>query len=194
VPALRYVDPQHRFLVMEQLTGRSLSSVSESIAPPQLERVRRGLGEICARLYTVTGELFGYPRPDDHTRSRSWRESFLTIIDDILADAADHTVMLPLPAAEVQARIERHAALLDQVDTPRLVHYDLWDGNVFVAADDNGDWHVTDLIDGERAFYGDPIAELVSLAIFAEPAEVPGVLQRYTAASRWRGDDLDLAP
>jgi hypothetical protein len=33
----------------------------------------------------VTGELFGYPRPDGHTRSRSWRESFLTIIDDILA-------------------------------------------------------------------------------------------------------------
>ncbi|MEV2240808.1 hypothetical protein [Micromonospora sp. NPDC049891] len=35
------------------------------------------------------------------------------------------------------------------------------------------------IIDGERAFYGDPIAELVSLAVFAEPAGVPGPLPGY---------------
>jgi aminoglycoside phosphotransferase (APT) family kinase protein len=176
VPGLRYVDPEHRFLVMDRLAGVSLEAAKQSMTPEQLERVRHEVGGVCRQLRTVTGELFGYPRRDGHTRSGSWRLSFLTILDDILADAADHGVALPVPADEIRARIGRHAALLDQVRTPVLVHFDLWDGNVFVAADPAGDWHVTGLIDGERAFYGDPIAELVSLVLFTEPSAVPGVL------------------
>ena len=111
------------------------------------------------------------------------------IVDDILADATEHGVALPVE--RVRAAIARHGALLDQVTTPRLVHFDLWDGNVLVDCDPAGQWRVSGLIDGERAFYGDPIAELVSLAIFAEPAAVPGVLdgllgRQLTADERTR--------
>ena len=57
-------------VVMEQLTGRSLSSVSESLRRRSWRGTKGTRRNLC-RLHTVTGELFGYPRPDGHTRSRS---------------------------------------------------------------------------------------------------------------------------
>jgi fructosamine-3-kinase len=42
-----------------------------------------------------------------------------------------------------------------------LVHFDLWQGNILL---DHGE--ITGLVDGERAFWGDPLAEMPSLALF----------------------------
>jgi fructosamine-3-kinase len=125
----------------------------------------------------VTDPLFGYPRRDGHTRSSSWRTSFLSIVDDVLADAVEYRRELPAPAPAIRTLIHRHAPLLDDVTTPVLVHFDLWDGNVFVLP--GAQPAIEGIIDGERAFYGDPVAELSSLALFADPADLPGLLDGF---------------
>ena len=48
-----------------------------------------------------------------------------------------------------------------------LVHFDLWDGNILVESDPAGH-RIGALIDAERAFWGDPLAEFVSLALFGD--------------------------
>ncbi len=164
------------------IAWRSLYQTREQLTPVQLEQVRRDLGGICRRLHRVTGPRFGYPRRDGHTRSASWRTSFLAIVEDVLADAVEYRRELPAPADSIRRLVERHADLLDEVTTPVLVHFDLWDGNVFIqprnGAERDG-YTIEGLIDGERAFYGDPIAELVSLALFTDPAQRPGLLPGY---------------
>lgn len=50
--------------------------------------------------------------------------------------------------------LRQREAFLKEVATPSLVHWDLWDGNVFV---ENG--RITGLIDCERALWGDPLME-----------------------------------
>jgi hypothetical protein len=45
-----------------------------------------------------------------------------------------------------------------------VVHFDLWDSNVFVQERD-GRFGIEGVIDGECAFYGDPLAEFVALAV-----------------------------
>jgi aminoglycoside phosphotransferase (APT) family kinase protein len=100
----------------------------------------------------------------------------------VLADAVEYRRELPAPAASIGRLFDRHADLLDEVTTPVLVHFDLWDGNIFVlpaAGTDRDGYAIEGIIDGERAFYGDPIAELVSLALFADPADLPGLLPAY---------------
>ena len=42
-----------------------------------------------------------------------------------------------------------------EIQTPRLVHWDLWDGNIFV---ENG--KISGIIDFERAVWGDPLMEV----------------------------------
>jgi aminoglycoside phosphotransferase (APT) family kinase protein len=178
LPGLHAADPDLGYLLVDRLRGRPLEAVKDGMTPEALERVRRELGGVCARLGTVTGPLFGYPRRDGHTRSPSWRASFLAFIDDVLADATEYDTELPLPPREVRRLVERHADPLDDVTRPALVHFDLWDGNVFVVPDASG-YTVEGLIDGERSFYGDPLAELVSLALFHDPAELPGLLPGF---------------
>ena len=200
LPTLYAADPDQGYLLIGRLHGQALQHASAAMTAEQIEGVRRRLGGVCARLHRVTGPLFGYPRRDGHTRSTSWRTSFLTIIDDVLADATEYHSQLPAAPPAIRALVDRYAGLLDEVTTPALVHFDLWDGNVFVVPDtgtesgqgtdpgpglahggvgERDGYAIEGLIDGERAFYGDPIAELVSLALFADPESVPGLLPGY---------------
>ncbi len=178
LPVLRAADVDAGYLVVDRLRGESLRTAKEAMSPAQLTAVRHEIGRWAARLNTVTGDLFGYPRRDGRTRSASWRTSFLAIVDDILADAVAYDRRLPAPAETISRLVRRHAGLLDEVTRPALVHFDLWDGNIFVRPDGDG-FTVDGIIDGERAFYGDPIAELVSLAEFCDPTDVPGLLPGY---------------
>jgi aminoglycoside phosphotransferase (APT) family kinase protein len=178
LPHLHAADLDLGYLLVDRLRGERLYDARSAMAPDRLAGIRRELGGICARLGGVTGQLFGYPRRDGHTRSASWRTSFLTIMDDVLADATEYRRELPAPADAIRMLVGRHADLLDEVTTPVLVHFDLWDGNVFVVPSGGG-YRIEGIIDAERAFYGDPIAELVSLAMFQDPAGVPGLLPGF---------------
>ena len=178
LPTLYAADPDLGYLLIERLRGERLHTARDAMTPAQLERVRHELGSICARLRQVSAPRFGYPRRDGHAQSASWRTSFLTIMDDVLADAVEYDSELPIPADAIAGLVRRHADLLDDVTTPTLVHFDLWDGNVFVVPTPDG-YAVEGVIDGERAFYGDPVAELVSLAMFHDPAELPGLLDGF---------------
>ncbi|NEE00678.1 phosphotransferase family protein [Phytoactinopolyspora halotolerans] len=178
VPGVIAADPDEGYLLLERLTGTSLESTKRSMTAAQLETVRRELGELCSRLGRATGPVFGYPRRDGHSQSDRWRTSFLTMVDDILTDAVEYQRELPAPAGTVRRLIAQRADVLDEVTTPVLVHFDLWDGNVFVVPDGDG-YRVEGVIDGERAFYGDPIAELTSLAIYTDPAQMPGLLDGF---------------
>jgi aminoglycoside phosphotransferase (APT) family kinase protein len=178
MPRLWHADPQSGVMIMERLDGVSFSEAKKEMSPAELKDVRRRIGELSALINRVPGELFGYPRRDGRTRSGSWRESFLAIIADILDDAAEFERDLTRPVSEVRALFEQHGPRLDEVTGPVLVHFDLWDGNVFVRSTPQG-WEVDGFIDGERAFYGDPLAELVSLISFVGPEEADAVVDGY---------------
>lgn len=178
LPGFRAGDPDRGYLLVDRLRGQPLETAKRTMTPAQLAEVRRALGATCARLRTLTSPWFGYPRRDGHTRAASWRESFLTILEDVLTDAREYGRELPAPVATVRRTLHRHADLLDEVRTASFVHFDLWDGNVFVLPDGDG-YFIEGLIDGERGFYGDPIAELASLALFTEPEELTGLLPGF---------------
>ncbi|WP_245821771.1 aminoglycoside phosphotransferase family protein [Lentzea waywayandensis] len=114
-------------------------------------QIRRELGAAVRALHEVTGPGFGYPQLGLH---ETWTEAFFRMFDAVRADAQRYGVTLPT------ADLSRHAQAFDEVQRPALVHFDLWDGNILA------DTGLTGLVDGERAFWGDPVAEFVSLALF----------------------------
>jgi aminoglycoside phosphotransferase (APT) family kinase protein len=178
MPALRHADASGGVMIMDRLNGLPLPQAKDRMNQTELLVLRRQIGELGALLNTIEGERFGYPRSDRRTQSESWAEAFLAMIDDVLADNADFAIELPRPAAEIRAAVAAHRPLLDAVTRPALVHFDLWDGNIFVHQGDSG-WEVEGLIDGERAFYGDALAELVWLTGFIPPEERAAVLDGY---------------
>ncbi|WP_051765904.1 aminoglycoside phosphotransferase family protein [Saccharothrix syringae] len=121
--------------------------------------LRRELGGVVRRLHGITGEVFGYVQGPN---GATWREAFGNMVAAVLADARRFGVELP----DVRPAFDGCADLLDEVTTPVLVHFDLWEANIFVA-----DGHIEGIIDPERAFFGDPLAEIPSVALFSEPDE-----------------------
>jgi Ser/Thr protein kinase RdoA (MazF antagonist) len=174
-PAVLHVDLSRRHaprdaVFLEHLPGALLSEVTAAPAGD----LRREIGRIAAGVQSVGAEAFGYPGSPD-LQAATWPEAFGRMVDALFDDAARFQVEPPL--APLQGGFRAVLPQLAVVTRPSLVHYDLWDGNILVAPD-GGDWRVTGFIDWERAFYGDPVAELVSLsfhnAMEPEPALVEG--------------------
>jgi len=182
LPSVLAVDPAGReYLVMTECPGSPWSQLRPPPSGGEREELRAELGRRVARLHTITGPGFGYPSLALGPLRGTWREAFLAMVDAVLADAAEYAVSLPRPAAEIAQLFSAQAAVLDEVTTPALVHYDLWDGNILVERGSAGD-RMGALIDAERAFWGDPLADFVSLALFADIEHDTAFLEGYRSA------------
>ncbi|MET8852874.1 aminoglycoside phosphotransferase family protein [Amycolatopsis sp. NPDC004625] len=140
------------FLLMTEVPGEPWNRT-----PGAGPHLRTELGKIVAGLHETTGDGFGYLQDPLHP---TWFSAFTAMVDAVLADAVRYGVRLPRPAAEIAHLVRRHEPLLAPVTTPVLVHFDLWQGNILVQ-----DGRVSGIIDAERAFWGDPVAEFVSLTL-----------------------------
>ncbi|WP_433549964.1 phosphotransferase [Micromonospora zamorensis] len=175
-------DPAYgEWLVTAMLPGRSLVDLAESGVDDG--PARYDLGVALAALHQVTGERFGYD--DDRPGGSTWRAAFTAMLDALLADATDWNVRLPVTPARLHALVQRHAAVLDEVHRPALLHFDCWDGNVLAAPDPDGRWRLRGLVDGERFLYGDPLLDLVSPWLFRRVEEEPEhpLLRGYQATA-----------
>lgn len=191
VPRVAFVDFSRTMLdtdyvFLSLIPGIPLNIAVEQLSTSELAALRAELAAITARLHAVRGPAFGYPLRGSNSWQPTWRAAFCAMVDDLLADALRLDSELPMPVARIGELIHHNADALDTVEHPALVHFDLWDGNVFVERTEveptgKAGWRVTGLIDGERAFFGDPVAELVSLTLLRDPANEPDVLAGYAA-------------
>jgi aminoglycoside phosphotransferase (APT) family kinase protein len=169
------------YLVMSECAGRPWNLLRPPPGRGEHDELRAEVGRQVAVVHTITGSGFGYP--SSPLRS-SWRLAFLDMADAVLADAGQFGVALPRPAAEIRELLAAQAPVLDEVQTPVLVHFDLWDGNILVDMG-QGTPRIGGLIDAERAFWGDPLAEFVSVALFADIERDAAFLHGYLYLIMW---------
>ena len=156
------------------LPGRSLPEWRAAHPHGDAGPARRALAAAAAGLGAITAPRFGYSgsRPG----GRTWPEAFTAIIEDLLVDADRWQVALPGGAGRLRALVERAHDVLAEVDTARLVHVDLWDGNVLVTTTGSASAPVarlSGLVDGERHLFGDALVDLVSPALFTRIEDEP---------------------
>ncbi|WP_225850439.1 phosphotransferase family protein [Streptomyces sp. HPF1205] len=185
VPSPALIHADREFLVVSLLDGTPWDKAADHLPPATQKALRRELGAVTARLHTITPHdgVFGYPAPEAGLSAAGWRTAFAAMVDALLEDAERRQSPLGLAPDAVRTWVAEGGYALDQVTEPRLVHFDLWPGNVFVtAADDGGPARITGLIDHERAFWGDPAAELVSLAFGGDTGPDSDFAAGYTRA------------
>jgi aminoglycoside phosphotransferase (APT) family kinase protein len=166
------------WLLVTRVPGRPLEAVRRKLPRAELASVRTELGRTVARLGELRGRFFGYAPEAVGARGASWRKAYGAMLGNLMDDAEHFGVRLPRPRAALEAAIAACASALDAVAEPRLVHFDLWNGNLFVDRV-GGALRLTGVIDGERAFWGDPLAELPSLALFGEIERDAAFLRGY---------------
>ena len=149
------------FFLMEFVPGVPFHKLRNQLSDEVQQNVRREMGRMTREMAEITGPVFGYWTQPCQP-GVTWRDCFASMLQGVLQDGLDVQVDLERPYDEIYRILERNFPALDEVSTPRLVHWDLWDGNVFV---DPQSGKVTGLIDFERALWADPLME----AIFMHP-------------------------
>lgn len=178
-------------LLMTRCPGTAWSDVSSGLTGGERSALRRSLGGMIARVHTVQGPRFGYPAqpPSAGVPPAGWREVFAAMLRALLEDAERYAAPLPLPVPALHTRLARALPALDHVHRPVPVHFDLWEGNVLLDGPP-GSRYVSGIVDGERMFWGDPLADFPSLQLFGRAEDDPDLMAGYRAGSPGGGPDL----
>jgi aminoglycoside phosphotransferase (APT) family kinase protein len=142
------------YFFMEKVEGQPYSEVKESYSAGQRAGVEAELGRYQRLINEITGPGFGLFGQDTVGAPASWRDTFTAIISNLLTDARNLDAVLPAPEEEIRQELEHYLPALDEVTEPRLIHWDLWNGNLFVK-----DGVIVSIIDWERALWGDVLME-----------------------------------
>jgi aminoglycoside phosphotransferase (APT) family kinase protein len=183
VPTPRLLHAGVDHLVLSWLDG----SPWDQMEPHRPELLRRELGQLAALINAIPSPdgRFGYPAPESALQADDWPTAFSLMMAALLTDAERFRAELGAPAKELTALVAASQERLAEVAESRLVHFDLWPGNVF-----HDGTRITGLIDHERAFFGDPAAELVSLEFGGHVGEDSEVVAGYREA----GGELEFTP
>lgn len=141
------------YLFMEKLAGRPLNSVKHSLNGQQLQEIYLEAGQIIRQVNSIPCPCFGLPGQEEY-QGGEWFPVFRKMMEAGLADAAAGQVDLQIPVDRLRELLDRDEYLFREVDSPCLVHWDCWDGNILVE-----EGRITGLIDWERCLWGDPLME-----------------------------------
>ena len=140
------------YFFMEYLPGRSMNSCRSELTPDTTARITTQVGQFQRRLTGICSESFGLL--GDERRFPTLHGLVRYMFGNVLKDASARQIDLGLSAEEVLARLDADEGVFAEVKTPSLVHWDMWEGNIFV---DKG--NLCGVIDWERAMWGDPFQD-----------------------------------
>lgn len=186
IPNLLHADFTHTItdadlLLMTEVPGRSWHSLRADLTPADRARLRHDLGRQVAALHRITGPAFGYRRAPGTPLASSWPEAVGAMFRILFADADRFAVTLPMSIDALTELVAAQEDLLTGITTPVVVHFDLWPGNILLDSA-TGQLEIGGLIDGERAFWGDPVAEFASLALLGDIESDAAFLAGYRDA------------
>lgn len=167
------------------LPGTTLGSARKTLSPEAALRADQDVAAQTAAVNHIRGERFGRWHPD-HCASPTWTESFGLMVEDLMDDAADRAVSLPLTRQDLATFLTAAAPSLARVTTPSLVLWDLHDGNVII---DPATGALRGFLDPDRALWGDPLMEFYFRTLAAVPAHW---LDAYRHAASVHGPTPDL--
>ncbi|TCN20500.1 phosphotransferase [Mesobacillus foraminis] len=148
------------YFIMEKLQGENWMKVDEKITPENKEKLIADIARYTAALHNIKGGYFGYIRNDKEFQFSDWRSAFQNMVHIAIRDGRKGGVDLPYDS--ILEAFEPLWEILNEVKEPCLVNFDIWKMNIMLAEKD-GEYYIDGIIDHERAFYGDPYAEFISL-------------------------------
>jgi aminoglycoside phosphotransferase (APT) family kinase protein len=167
VPEIYYFDNARDlcdsdYFFMEKLAGENYGYVRNNYPSAAQAQLDHHIGAIVREINGFTGTYYGYDGNSD-LRGESWKDTFLKITDSILEDARAKDAELGFTIDEISVAVRKHAAALDSINIPQMVHWDAWDLNFLVL-----DGKITGLLDFERVLWGDPLMEAQFRPLFSE--------------------------
>jgi aminoglycoside phosphotransferase (APT) family kinase protein len=166
VPKLHAVDfdgdiIQSKCFFMDYLTGAPWNTLKKQVSRENHDTVEKEFAAIQMAINAIKGDYFGFLQRNDDERIKkdSWYGAFSELVAILLEDYARFGIKVPSFATTAVHLLPKHEPSFRVVTVPSLVHWDLWEGNIFLEKHADG-YHVQGITDFERALWADPYIEV----------------------------------
>ena len=140
------------YFFMEKLRGENLASLKDKLPESVRKELNREIGRISRELTAITNAKFGFL--GDEKRYDTLFDFVRTMLTNLLSDAQRKNVDPGCDPQRLVAELDSERKYFDEVKSAALVHWDMWEGNIFVSGN-----HVSGIIDWERAMWGEPFMD-----------------------------------
>lgn len=137
------------YFFMEKLEGESLFSIKDSISEDEKKVIYYEIGEIERILTSIKGKRFGLLSNEENSFDNLF-DFVYNLISNVLNDGEKKSVDIGAKPIEILEKLRDDKEIFNEVKEPVLVHWDMWEGNIFIK-----DKHVSGIIDWERAMWGE---------------------------------------
>lgn len=137
--------------------------LKQKVSKDEYNAIMLDLGRAIAEFHNVKCD-FGFGYLQNGLKS-TWKEAYLDMIHNIIEDGKKVKCKIPY-YNEIMKMIDKCSYVLDEVKSPSILHFDLWQGNIFVK-----DGRLSSIIDFERTILGDPLGDFIHLD-FLPPFDV----------------------
>ena len=150
------------------LEGERWDDAWEELTPDENNILWSQFGRLTKQIHGVRGESFGLPRPG--FQFERWSQTVIDRLERTLQ--ASKELQLDITnLAQILEIVRAHPQQLDEIQTPRLLHGDLWLFNLLIARREEGP-AIVGVLDADRAWWGDPMADWTMFILaHAEPEE-----------------------
>ncbi len=159
------LDFPHSYLLMEFIEGIDWTAAKTHCTEEEFHHLQNELATVVARLHAETSTSFGAIHADGYLTAASWSSFYRQLYQPIF-DAVEKSPLVPVKTRRQLAKVhDRLGAWLHHDDPPRLVHWDLWSGNLLTKKNGDGRWHLAAVLD-PNCKYAHAEAELAYLELF----------------------------
>jgi aminoglycoside phosphotransferase (APT) family kinase protein len=140
------------YFFMEKLPGTNYSFIRDKMPEETKRNIAKEIGGISRQLCSITNPQFGFL--GDTKRYDCLADFVRTMLTNLISDGQKKNVDWGCDVDRLLEEFEAEKHIFDEVKSATLVHWDMWEGNVFVEED-----HVSGIIDWERAMWGEPFMD-----------------------------------
>ena len=157
VAEIQYCDTSNsicdgHYFFMEKLPGDNYFSIREKMSEEEIAAVDKETEKIARELSEIRNPRFGFLGEDK--RYDSLFEFVRYMLGNLISDAKKKDIDILYDEGTFMERLEGDKNAFEEVREASLVHWDMWEGNIFVK-----DGHISGIIDWERALWGEPFMD-----------------------------------
>ena len=149
------------YVLQTYLEGERWENIEDELTDEENGDLWQQCGAIVKRVHETTDEQFGYPYPGKSFAN--WHAVIMDRFSRIAQSLKDHQAEISTFSA-ISDLAGSSPSAFDEVQTPRLLHGDLWTFNLLVTRK-NGRPLITGVLDTERAWWGDPLADWIMFCL-----------------------------
>lgn len=167
---------KYNYLIIEFVEGEML--LGQNLSKDEYNAVMFDLGKAVAEFHNTECDLgFGYLQ---NGLKPTWKDAYFDMINNIIKDGKKVRCKIPC-FDEIMNLIDKCSYVLDEIKSPSILHFDLWQGNIFVK-----DGKLSSIIDFERTILGDPVGDFIHLDYIApfDMNENKSLLDGYNSVAK----------